>query len=443
MHQVCSKSSSGALLMELRAQQDDVLASLKRFNVLLAHRRFGKTVLAICILILKALECKRHNPQVHYFCPTYSQAKRVAWAYVKDFCHNIPGSAYNESELKVTLPNGAIIQLGSADNPDANRGIYSDFCVMDEPAQMPPSMWFQVIRPALTDRKGGVLFIGTPAGRHGMFYDLWNQAADQPEEWWRGCYKASETGIIDDQELWSARKGMSVSEYEQEFECSWDAAIKGAYWAAEMQEAENTGRIRTLAHEKSALVHISLDLGISDATAAWFFQMDGNRIRLIDYAEYTNMGLPDIVNDWRQRPYQYGQVIVPHDIQVRSLSTGKTRYETLQALGVDLVQAPNMSIEDGIEVVRNTISRCEFDAMACRDGIEALRQYRADWQDKKGVLALKPLHDWASHGADSMRYLCIGADQHIIGGNWSNDHFYARRIERDLNGYRRPGNNTW
>ena len=133
MHQAVSLSRSGALVMELRPQQDDVLLSLRRFNVLLAHRRFGKTVLAICILILKALESKLHNPRVHYFCPTYSQAKRVAWSYVRDFCSHIPGSLFNESELKVTFPNGAVLQLGSADNPDANRGIYSDFAVMDEP----------------------------------------------------------------------------------------------------------------------------------------------------------------------------------------------------------------------------------------------------------------------------------------------------------------------
>jgi phage terminase large subunit len=406
MRQAVSRSKSGAMVMNLRSQQDDVLTSLKRFNVLLAHRRFGKTVLAICILILKALECKHHKPQVHYFCPTYSQAKRVAWAYVKDFCQHIPGTVFNESELKVTFPTGAVLQLGSADNPDANRGIYSDFAVMDEPAQMPPSMWFEVLRPALSDRKGGVLFIGTPAGRHGLFYDLWTQAETDPD-FWRGCYRADETGIVDDQELESAQRGMSVSEYAQEFLCSWDAAIKGAYWATEMDVAEQSGRVTSLVPLYGEPVHISLDLGMNDATACWFFQMDGEKIRMLDYSEYTNMGLPAIVDDWKARGYRYGKVICPHDINVHSLSTGQTRRDTFRALGVDTLVAPKGEVIDGINAVRAMLPRITFDRDKCRDGIEALRQYRADWQEKKNVLQLRPLHDWTSHGADAMRYLAV------------------------------------
>lgn len=423
MHKAVSLSKSGALVMELRPHQDDVLLSLRRFNVLLAHRRFGKTVLAICILILKALESKLHRPQVHYFCPTYSQAKRVAWAYVRDFCQHIPGCVFNESELKVTFPNGAVLQLGSADNPDANRGIYSDFAVMDEPAQMPPSMWFEVLRPALSDRRGGVLFIGTPAGRHGLFYDLWQQAEIDPD-FWRGRFSADETGIIDDDELKSAQRGMSPAEYAQEFLCSWDAAIRGAYWAAEMEKAEQEGRITNLVPIYGQLVHIALDLGVNDATAAWFFQLDGERVRMVDYAEYTNMGLPQIVQDWRVRGYVYGKVICPHDINVTSLSTGQTRRDTLRGLGCDLIVAPKGDVIDGINAVRGLLPRITFDRDKCRDGIEALRQYRADWQDKKNVLALRPVHDWCSHGADAMRYLAVvGTKQ--LADEWSGELDYS------------------
>lgn len=410
--------------MELRPQQDDVLLSLRRFNVLLAHRRFGKTVLAICILILKALESRLHNPRVHYFCPTYSQAKRVAWSYVRDFCSHIPGAQFNESELKATFPNGAILQLGSADNPDANRGIYSDFAVMDEPAQMPPSMWFQVLRPALSDRKGGVLFIGTPAGRHGLFYDLWQQAEDDPD-FWRGCYRADETGIIDEQELQSARRGMSIAEYAQEFLCSWDAAIRGAYWAAEMDLAEQEGRITNLVPRYGVKTHIALDLGVNDATAAWFFQTDGEVVRCIDYAEYTNMGLPQIVTDWKARGYQYGKVICPHDINVTSLSTGQTRRDTLRGLGCEIVVAPKEDVVEGINAVRALLPRLQFDRAKCRDGIEALRQYRADWQDKKNVLTLRPVHDWTSHAADAMRYLAVAGTQQLAD-DWGGSIDYSR-----------------
>lgn len=421
-----------------RQHQREIFTHLDRFNVLLAHRRFGKTVLAISTLIHKAISCKLPRPQVHYFCPTYAQAKRVAWQYVKDMAGEIPGTEFNESELKATLLTGAVIQLGSADSPDASRGIYSDWVVLDEPAQMPPDMWHKVLRPALSDRKGGCLMIGTPAGRHGLFYDCFMAAGQK--EWWSGVYTASTTGIIDHDELVSARASMSYEEYQQEYECSWDASIKGAYYARQMQEADLGGRIATVAPDASQLVHISLDLGISDATAAWFFQMDGNQVKLIQYAEYTNMGLPDIVADWRQRGHLYGKVIVPHDVNVRSLSTGKTRLETLGTLGVDCIVAPSMAVMDGIEMARNMLKRCHFDKAGCAQGIEALRQYRADWQEKKGVMALRPLHDWASHGADSFRYLAT-ADLHDLAGGWSGDQFNPARDTRH-SGYSR-GTSSW
>jgi len=396
---------------KLRKEQLEILKSLNRFNVLLAHRRFGKTVLAIWVLITKALSSKQHRPQTHYFCPTYAQAKRVAWAYLRDYAGAFPGTEFNESELKCTFRNGAIIQLGSADNPDSSRGIYSDFVVLDEPAQMPSRFWSEVLRPALSDRKGGALMIGTPAGRNGLFYDSY-QEAEHLEDWWRGTYKASDTGIVDAAELVSAQKAMTVNEYAQEYECSWDAAIRGAYWAEAMQAAEADGRIGKFAAVYSRPVHISLDLGMNDATACWFFQLDGDEIRVVDFAEYTNMGLPDIVNDWKARKFVYGKVIAPPDVNVRSLSTGQTRRQTLQDLGVDVLVAPAVSKIDGIEAVRGLLQRCRFHVEQCADGIEALRQYRADWEDKKGVLRLQPLHDWTSHAADALRYLAVtGTDQ--------------------------------
>lgn len=399
-----SLSNRIEVVANLRPHQRAVYDQMLRFNVLLAHRRFGKTVLAILILLEKALACEEPRPQVHYYCPSYKQAKRVAWAYVKEFTKLFPGTQTNELELKATLADGQVIQLGSADNPDDSRGIYSDFVVLDEPAQMPPRMWTEVLRPALSDRKGGMLAIGTPAGRHGLFYDLYNQSLST-ENWWSGIYKASETRVVDDEELRSARLAMSKAEYDQEYECSWDSAVKGAYWAEAMQNLEIAGKITKILPTYGKQTHIALDLGINDATAAWFFQADGEQCRLIDYAEYTNMGLPDIVSDWKLRGYNYGKVIAPHDVRNRSLSTGISRQQTLSDLGCDVVVAPKVGVIEGIDITRGFLSKCMFDRDKCQDGIESLRQYKADWQDKRGVLALKPLHDWTSHGADAMRYL--------------------------------------
>lgn len=399
-----SPSSNNEIDIVLRKHQLEVYNNFKRFNVLICHRRFGKTVLAIVWLMIKALQCPHNRPQVHYFAPSYAQAKRVAWNYLKDFCSTLEGTTFNEAELKATLPNGATISLGSADNPDSSRGIYSDACVLDEPAQMPPRMWTEILRPALSDRKGEALFIGTPNGRQGLFYDMW-QVAQNSEDWSYGMFKASETGVIDSIELQAARRLMSTAEYEQEFECSFDSAICGAYWAEEMTKAEQAGRIGNFTYDSGKPVHVSMDLGISDATACWFYQTNGSDVTLINYKEYVNSSIPDIVKHWRTLPYLYGKVVLPHDGKVRSLSTGITRQQTFQELGCDTVIAAKTDLMDGIEVARRFISRCKFNKMDCFRGIEALRMYRSDYDEKKGVLALKPLHNWASHPADSFRYL--------------------------------------
>ena len=407
------------MTFDLRSQQKVVLSCLKRFNVLLAHRRMGKTVLAVLVLIIKAIQCPRNRPQVGYYCPTFSQAKKVAWPYLREFCSAMPGTTFNEAELRVTLAGGQVIQLGSADNPDSSRGMYWDFVVLDEPAQMPPRMWSEIIRPSLSDRRGGALFIGTPAGRHGLLYDTFNAASDD-SEWFSGMYRASETGILEEDELASAQRTMSAEEYAQEYECSWDAAVRGAYYAATMNLAAIT-RVAPVSGQK---VHVALDLGMNDATAAWFFQIEGNVVKFFAYAEYTNMGLPAIVADWRVRGHVYGKIIAPHDINVRSLSTGSTRLDTLQNLGCDVVVAPSVSINDGIEAVRQMLPRCEFDREKCAEGVEALRQYRADWQDKKGVLMLKPLHDWTSHAADALRCIAVTGIA-ALQDLWSNELDYS------------------
>ena len=168
------------LNLPLRPLQQEVFLSLNRFNVLLCHRRWGKTYLALIVLIVKALQCPLPRPQVGYYAPTYSQAKKVAWAYLREFLDGMPGVVFNEAELKATLPTGAVIMLGSGDNPDSSRGMYFDYVVLDEPAQMPARLWTEVLRPALSDRKGGALFIGTPMGRHGLLYDSYQNAAERP-----------------------------------------------------------------------------------------------------------------------------------------------------------------------------------------------------------------------------------------------------------------------
>ena len=203
-----------------RPQQREIHDSLRRFNVLVCHRRMGKTVTAINQLIKSCILCKNERPRYAYIAPLYKQAKTVAWDYLMHYSLPIPGISINQSELRIDYPNKGRIQLLGADNPDSLRGIYLDGVVIDEVAQCPPSLYGEILRPALSDRKGWVIFIGTPKG-HDHFFDLYRHAQFDPK-WYSKLYRASETGIIDPDELAQARAEMSDNEYLQEFECDFD-----------------------------------------------------------------------------------------------------------------------------------------------------------------------------------------------------------------------------
>ena len=375
----------------------------------------GKTVMCVNELIKSAMTTKRDRPRLAYIAPLYRQAKQVAWDYVKHFSGPIPGVSFNESELRADYPNGARISLYGADNPDALRGIYLDGVVLDEYAQMSPRLWGEVIRPALTDREGWAIFIGTPMG-HNAFWELYDQAKSDPL-WYAEVFRASETGILPREELDAARQQMGEDEYEQEFECSFTAAIKGAYYGHLMAAADQQNRITNVQHEPTLPVSTWWDLGMRDSTAIWFVQRRGLNIAVIDYYEASGEGLQHYVSvlEEKGRPknavpgYSYDRHVAPHDIQVRELGAdGRSRLETAAQLGLLFDVTPRWSLPDGIQAVRNILPRCWFDATKCARGIEALRQYRKDFDEKLNVFRTQPLHDWTSHAADAFRYGAIG-----------------------------------
>lgn len=386
----------------------------QRFAIIVAHRRAGKTVACVNELIRGALVCGRENPRLAYIAPLYKQAKDVAWNYVRQFTAPLcTRRDYNETELRVDLPNGGRVRLYGADNPDALRGIYLDGVVLDEYADMDGRLWPEVIRPALADRQGWAVFIGTPRGRN-AFYDLWRDSASQPD-WYRLELKASETGLIDPAELEAARHDMSASQFEQEFECSFDAPLIGSYYGDLMTEALKEGRITRVPHNSGLKVETWWDLGMADAMAIWFVQRHGPETRIIDYLEGSGEGLKWYVDELTRRAnengYRYSDYVVPHDARVRELGTGKSRLEVLEGLGCRCDVAPDVSVADGIEAVRRLLPECWFDAERCERGIEALKAYRKEpkpeeqWQNSQTPLYKdKPLHDWASHAADAFRY---------------------------------------
>jgi hypothetical protein len=409
-------------------------ARRQRFACIVAHRRAGKTVACIHDLQDAALRSTKLRHRSAYVAPLRNQAKTVAWDYLKAAAAPLLelGATINEAELRVDYHNGGQVRLHGADNIDALRGIYLDDVVLDEPAQHDPALWPQVIRPALSDRGGRATFIGTPKGRN-AFYDIWAGnskgkigAKDDPE-WFALMLKASETGLVPPAELEALARDLTTEEYEQELECSFEAAIIGAYYGKLMAAAEKDKRVTGVAYEPAALVWTAWDLGIRDATSIWFAQVVGREIRIIDYYEASGVDLGHYVRELQSKPYTYAGHIVPHDAQAKELGTGKSRLETLESLGLkSLSVAPMHRVEDGINAVRMFLPRCWFDAQKCARGIDALKLYRSDYDGKLQVLRPAPIHDWTSHPADAFRYLAMTLDRRAIQTGFSRTINYPR-----------------
>lgn len=390
-----------------RPQMGAYHARRQRFACIVAHRRFGKTVGVINDLIRDALRIARERVRVAYIAPYYSQAKAVAWDYAKHYSAAIPGIAVNESELRIDYPTGARLRLFGADNYDAMRGLYFDAVALDEPADFPPNAWPTVIRPALADRKGRATFMGTPKGKN-EFWEIHDHARVDPD-WFHMVLKASETGVLPADELSEARRAMGDDRYEQEFECSFEAAIIGAYYGKEMRAADESNRICAVPYEPTLPVYTAWDLGVGDTTAIWFAQFHGAQKRLIDFYETSGAGLDHYVGVLRSKPYVYGPTILPHDARVRELGTGKSRAEVLSALGLkNITIADSIPLDDGIQAVRSFLPTAWFDADKCKRGIEALRQYQREYDEKAKTFRARPMHSWASHPADALRYLAVG-----------------------------------
>ena len=378
----------------------------QRWGAAVCHRRAGKTVACLNDLIDATLRCKRPSPRFAYIAPLYSQAKDIAWGYLKRYTAAIPGALANESELRVDLPADRRIRLYGADNYERLRGLYFDGVVLDEFGDMDPRAWQEVIRATLADRGGWALFAGTPKGMN-HFADLWEKANADPT-WFTLRLPASETGLLPAEELVDARRTMSPEQYAAEFECSFAASVVGSYWGREMQAAESDGRISRVPYQSEVAVDTWWDLGISDAMSIWFTQNIGREVHVIDYLEQSGEGLPWFARQLQERGYVYGTHNAPHDIQVRELGSGKSRLETAAALGIRFTVVPDIGLQDGIDAARAFIARCWFDRQKTERGRTALVSYTKVWDEKRKMFGSHPMHNWASHGADAWRYLAVG-----------------------------------
>ena len=405
--------SDGVLEVEMdycpRKVFEDFHDRKERWSVIVAHRRCGKTVLCINDLIYRALMDGKENGRYAYVAPYMSMAKQIAFDYLLSYSRPVMAKA-NQSELWVELVNGARIRLFGADNPDTLRGLYLDGVVLDEYADMKPSIFGSVIRPLLTDRGGWATFIGTPKG-HNAFWEVYNNATQDPS-WYVKVLRASQTKLLPQEELDDAAKTMTEDQYLQEFECDFESAILGAYFGKEMRQLTDDGRIREVEYDPLFPVHTAWDLGYSDDTAIWFFQVVHGEIRCLDY--HSSNGQPVafyagiIQSRADEHGYVYGTHWLPHDARAKTLSSNRSVIEQLgDKIPLKTIKiAPNLKLQDGIQASRLALTRTWFDHK-CADGIECLRQYQREYDEDKKVFRDKPRHDWTSHGADAFRYLAL------------------------------------
>lgn len=399
----------------------------QRFACIVAHRRAGKTV--ACIHDLQKDAIDSDVPAIHaYIAPTYSQAKTVAFDYLTEGASPLLpyGAKINRSDLKVTYPNGAAVRLFGADNYDALRGLRLRRAVLDEPADMDPRAWPAVIRPALSDLRGGATFIGTARG-HNHFYEIVQKAKLDPN-WFVAILKASELvpqndkdplakqkHLLTSDELDAARRDMTPELYNQEYECDFEAAIFGAYYGKQMAAAEKEGRITKVPYDPAHQVWTAWDIGGNrDATAIWFVQLIGRQISVIDYYEAVGADSGPHARAVLERGYSYAQHFLPHDAGPARVGIDRSYVDFLGDHGLRNISVlPAQLIEHGINAARLLIPRCMFDAERCKQGIEALKLYRSEYDAKNKVLRATPLHDWTSHGADAFRYLAVALDRHV------------------------------
>lgn len=379
----------------------------ERWACLVAHRRAGKTVACINDLIRRAFVDNKENGRYAYIAPYHSQAKSIAWDYLLRYSDPVR-TQQNASELWVELLNGARIRLFGADNPDALRGLYMDGVILDEYADMRPRVWGEIIRPLLADREGWAVFIGTPKG-HNAFYDIW-RTSQVSDAWFSRSIRASESNLIAQHELDDARAGMTQDQYEQEFECSFEAAILGAYYGRELRQAEESKRITQVEYDRHLPVFTAWDLGYHDDTAIWFYQVTQSEIHFIDYYEGSGLAIPDYASVILDKPYKYAKHWLPHDARAKTLASGgKSIIEQLAThLGMaKLAIVPDLSVQDGIQAARVMLPRCYFDRAKTGEAVELLKQYQREYDEEKKAFREKPRHDFTSHCADAFRMAAV------------------------------------
>lgn len=392
-------------------------AGIRRL-LLIWHRRAGKDDVALHMAAVGAHE----RPANYWHClPEYAQARKAIWTAVNPhtgkfrideaFPKELRKSTRN-NDMEIQFLNGSTWRVVGSDNPDSLVGAAPAGIVFSEFALSNPSAW-GLLAPILEENDGWAAFITTPRGRNHVHSML--GMAEKSPAWFAEVLPASATGMISEERIakqceeYTAIYGEEAAEalIDQEYRCSFEAAILGSYYGKQIRALELAGRVTSLDIEPSLPVHRVWDLGIGDATSIWWFQVVGSEIHVVDWHEANGVGIPHYAKVIAEKRYPAGSDFVPHDAKVRELGTGKTRVETMIELGLHPKLVALHKVDDGINAARQTLPRCWFDADRCKGGLERLRQYKRIWDDDKKVFSNTPCHDWSSHASDSFRYLSM------------------------------------
>jgi hypothetical protein len=331
--------------------------------------------------------------------------------------HFPPGMAVskNETDMKITMCNGSYYQLVGVDmGLDWLVGTNPVGLIFSEWAIMNPRAW-DLLRPIIRENDGWALFIYTPRGQnHG--YKTY-QIGMEEEEWFCSKLTVDETRRADGSYIVSPedieaerREGMVEEMIQQEYFCSFMAAIPGAYFAVEMRRCEEDNRITNVPHDPALPVDTWWDLGVNDATSIWFTQSYGEEIRCVNYFENSGEGLSyyaGLLSDFRHKHgYSYGRHTAPHDIEVREFTTGKSRRAAARSLGIDFSVGKKVAAkEESIDAARRILPKVWFDRKKCERGIACLKSYHKEFDDKRQTFRVQAVHDWSSNGADAFMEL--------------------------------------
>jgi phage terminase large subunit len=387
------------------------------------HRRAGKDEVALHHTAVSAMT----RPASYWHClPEYAQCRKAIWTAVNPhtgkrrideaFPHDIRENT-NDNEMFIRFKGtGSTWQCIGSDSFSSAVGASTAGIVFSEYALANPSAW-AYFRPMVEENDGWATFITTPRGRNHAL-SLFRYAEQQPG-WFAELLTSEDTGTPSAAALaetlaeYSALYGrdMGRAQYEQEYMCSFNAAILGAFYALEMQDVRREGRIDAIEPIYDQPVHRAWDLGVKDDTSIWWFQSVGAQLFVLDHYAASGVGLEhfaDLIEKRHsERGWLHGTDYVPHDAKIKEWGSGRTRVETMQGMGLRPLLVPMATVADGINAARRALPLCVFHPRTEETGIAALEQYRREWDDDKKTFRESAVHDWTSHPSDAFRYLAL------------------------------------